>query len=556
VPSVVSTTAPICASGPAIRSIGRRRSESSPVSSKRPGSPARTRPAGGSSYRLPQSIGSPGSRRREADALDAQRVRLVVVDRGPERANGTDRRLGVLRAAEAADTRLPSAVAPSRTTPGRSTCRQTAMCHAGRPPGRLHGASTGGTCRSPGLEQRGRSLGLARRSRAASARPAALRETWWSSKSSMLIRAPGAGIAASTPGRSGTERAVGAAVGIGVRISGIWRRLPAASPIQRARNPASPARARPPAARSGGGARPATHGAARRSDEDVDQMRVGARHSRHVAQRSARCHKRLMPPTRVAPPVDSGSRARAAGGWLRHGRSCAWIDRRAWLQRRDEPVNEPVAGGIRSLRPGSGTRLHLRRAPRGCSGPRASEPQTGCPPTRSAAPPSRRPPSSADVGDGRPVVAPSTACTWAASCATGAATTAELRQRRRAPQRGAFVDGAGRGGTEPSLVGIETGDLLHHPGALPRARWAPMRPVDDREAPKLLGARLTAQRGRAGGHRRVPSLTPPPPGINHASGEGVTCLYRGCGGAVAIRPHRGRRARRAQPICLPSSSAI
>ena len=81
----------------------------------------------------------------EAGAFDANRVDVVLVDGDPERADGSDGRLGVRRTPEPAHERLPSATAPTRTarceidlSPGTAMCPTSAVAgsiftRAGRP---------------------------------------------------------------------------------------------------------------------------------------------------------------------------------------------------------------------------------------------------------------------------------------------------------------------------------------------------------------------------------------------------------------------------------------
>ena len=104
-PPVVSTVAPICVSGSAIRPIGRGDSDSSPTSSKRlPSWPARmpgdepNERAGVAAVDRPLRLAQPA----QAHARDAHGVpALPHLD--AERADGGDRRLGVGGAAEALD---------------------------------------------------------------------------------------------------------------------------------------------------------------------------------------------------------------------------------------------------------------------------------------------------------------------------------------------------------------------------------------------------------------------------------------------------------------------
>ena len=104
-PSVVSICAPIDRSGPAIRSIGRAESDSSPVSVNVPSwkasSPTMSR---ASVPALPQSI-SAERKPAQPDAVHDELV-AVLVHLHAERAHGSERRLGVARPSPAADDRL------------------------------------------------------------------------------------------------------------------------------------------------------------------------------------------------------------------------------------------------------------------------------------------------------------------------------------------------------------------------------------------------------------------------------------------------------------------
>ena len=102
-PSVVSTPAPMRRSGSAIRSIGRERSDSSPVSSNdRPScerEQAGQQPherAGVPAVDRPLRLAEP----QQPDAAHDQPVDLLLVHLRAERAHGGDRRLGVPRPTE------------------------------------------------------------------------------------------------------------------------------------------------------------------------------------------------------------------------------------------------------------------------------------------------------------------------------------------------------------------------------------------------------------------------------------------------------------------------
>ena len=107
-PSSVVTSAPIRRSGSAMRSIGRVRSESSPVRTKRPCWPAST-PAS-RRIKVPafaQSTGASGSAQAaQAETVHDQLVVAELLDLDAERAHRVHRRHRVLRAAEALNVRL------------------------------------------------------------------------------------------------------------------------------------------------------------------------------------------------------------------------------------------------------------------------------------------------------------------------------------------------------------------------------------------------------------------------------------------------------------------
>ena len=194
------------------------------------------------------AAGASRSPRRPAPATRSV-VDVVLVDRDAERADGRDRRLGVGRAAEARD-RASRRRRSRRAAPrgARSTCRRARRCARraavaarssfGRAPARRRRRSPAPRAAPPRARPR------PRRSTSSVSVPPRSGETWWSSKSSMLIRsAPSACvIPASTPGRSGTCTAQPLQLARVARSASasIRRRLPAASPIQRARKPASP----------------------------------------------------------------------------------------------------------------------------------------------------------------------------------------------------------------------------------------------------------------------------------------------------------------------------
>ena len=106
--------------------------------------------------------------------------------------------------------------------------------------------------------------------------------------------------------------------GVVVRRSSIRRRLPLASPIQRARKPASPAAS---ADSSCSTRRRCSASAAREGvailEEDVDpDPRVRAGDARHVAQRPAGGGERLVAFDAVAPAWLTRTFASACGRWL------------------------------------------------------------------------------------------------------------------------------------------------------------------------------------------------------------------------------------------------
>ena len=182
--------------------------------------------------------------------MHEQRVRTVLLDLDPERADRGDRRLGVRGAPETRDAGLVVADRPEQDARGgRSTCRPGRRC-ARRAARRARSRR-----RSLLEHRRGHdAVALASRSRTArsaspspetstvSVPPRSL-ETWSISKSSTLIRsAPSAWkMPASTPGRSGMwMRSRCRVPGSAKAVSSSRRRCALASPIQRARNPASP----------------------------------------------------------------------------------------------------------------------------------------------------------------------------------------------------------------------------------------------------------------------------------------------------------------------------
>ena len=163
-PSVVSTAAPISASGVAMRSIGRERSDSSPVSSKLPSWPA----------------SRPGSRRASVPALPQSIARAPEAAQAGTRTRGRRRRPPPpprrAREPRRSSTRCPpsgrsprSRVSPSATAPSSTRAvrdrlvarNRDAALHRRR---RLdpHSARTGETDDAVALrlEQRRRALGL------------------------------------------------------------------------------------------------------------------------------------------------------------------------------------------------------------------------------------------------------------------------------------------------------------------------------------------------------------------------------------------------------------
>ena len=265
----------------------------------------------------------------------------------------------------------------------------------------------------------------------------------------MLIRsAPSACvIAASTPGPVGDvdAHAVQRARRRRTRCSSIRRRLPAASPIQRARKPASPCVERgldllDPAAVLG--ERLADRLGVVEEDVDPD-ARVRAGDARHVAQRAAGVRERLVAlDARRARLVDDHVRehvrhvARQRDEPVVRGR----VDRdRHRAELGDEAVDEAVALGVGLRRRRRGTTSRRRRCPaEACSAPRASEPQIGWPPTKRGEPRRRRDDARlrrADVGDGRLLAPPPRAPPRPRPAAPRSAPRRPRARRPRAPPR-------------------------------------------------------------------------------------------------------------------------
>ncbi len=153
------------------------------------------------------------------------------------------------------------------------------------------------------------------------------------------------------------------------------------------------------------------------------------------------------PSTRPEPAWLTSRFASACGRWLVRAtsRSCACgsIATGTAPSAGDESVDEPVALGVGLGESASGTRSRPRRDRRSrARRPAPREPQTGWPPTNRAEPRAAAQtalfvePTSVTVQ--RSPLDSSAARTWAASCATGAATTA-----RSASARAAASDSAG-----------------------------------------------------------------------------------------------------------------
>ena len=334
---------------------------------------------------LPQSIGAAGALEpAQADAVDDAACRRRCSSTStPERAHDAERRLGVARAAPAADERL---AVGERADQQRAVRDRLVAGHADVPvdprAARSHRELMDHHRAPPRRRRRSPAPRAARPPRRASPSPVTSSvsvpprsgEMCWSSKSSMLIRsAPSACvIAASTPGRSGTwtrTRCSAPASGVGAaRASGGGCR--AASPIQRARKPASLAVERgldllDPAAVLG--ERLADRG--RVVEEDVDpDPRVRAGDAGHVAQRAAGVRERLVAlDARRARLVDEHVRehvrqvARQRDEPVVRGR----VDRdRHGAELGDEAVHEPVAARGRSAAVGGqepGRALEERR---------------------------------------------------------------------------------------------------------------------------------------------------------------------------------------------------
>ena len=239
----------------------------------------------------------------------------------------------------------------------------------------------------------------------------------------MLIRsAPSACvIPASTPGRSGTwTRAAAARRGRGRRSASIAAAIPAASPIQRARKPASP---RSSAASSCSTRRRCSASASRSAlgvlEEDVDpDPRVRAGDAGHVAQRARPRRRAARGPRRGLAPAWLTSRfASACGRWLvsATSRSCA-SGRRRPASRRARRRSRGRGGSARGRwrRAASGTRSRPRRARRARAPARA--------------PRSRRP-------DGRRRSADRRAAAQTRALVEPTSVTVRLRRSPRAPPR-------------------------------------------------------------------------------------------------------------------------
>ena len=280
---------------------------------------------------LPQSIDA-GLQAAQADAVHDE---LVAVARRPRRRARAPRRASTrCRPSVRSRARRSRRPRPRRAAArgARSTCRRARR--GGPRAGRAGSISHRCTARDDDavalrLEQRRGALRpRPRRRRARVSVPPRSGEMWWSSKSSMLIRsAPSACvIPASTPGRSGTcTRSRCSAPGSGYSRSSMRRRLLDASPIQRARKPASPCSSA--ASTCSIRRRCSASALADRVgvvEEDVDpDARVRARDARHVAERAAGVRERLV-------PVDA-RRARLVDDHVReHVRHVA--------RQRDEPV--------------------------------------------------------------------------------------------------------------------------------------------------------------------------------------------------------------------------
>ncbi len=329
-PAAGSTAAPICAgaarrSGPSAASTATRR-RSARTRPSWPGEDAR-QGAGRACPRCRSRSAPSGARRpRRPDAVDhaaSSSSRSSTCD--AERAHGAERRLGVGRAAPVPRRRSRPRRARRRAARGaRSTCRREPRRRpTSIPAGSILTPSTGtmSTRVALALEQRRgpRRLGLALDEHGE--RPPRSGETWWSSKSSMLIRStPSAWvIPASTPGRSGTWTSTRcSAPGSG---NAPWSRPRLLTPPRRSSARGSPRRApraRPRPARSGGGARRARRRARRRCRGRCRPRSAGSR------RRCASCRGASRPPLasgswpstrRGAGLVQrAGSRARAAGG--------------------------------------------------------------------------------------------------------------------------------------------------------------------------------------------------------------------------------------------------
>ena len=210
----------------------------------------------------------------------------------------------------------------------------------------------------------------------------------------MLIRsAPSAcAIPAITPGRSGTCTRSRCS-SPGVLVGGLEQ------PAAIRRRLADPAREEARVARRERGLdlleAPAMLGERRAErlavlEEDVDpDARVRAGDARHVAQRAAGVERaaRARPRARLRPGSGARSRARAGGGSSppRAGRATRGRSRPERRRARRRSGAAPCSSPARSRRPASGTRSRRRTAPPVArSGPRASEPQIGWPPTKRA----------------------------------------------------------------------------------------------------------------------------------------------------------------------------
>ena len=120
-------SAPIRRSGSTMRCIGRRESDSSPIERERAvleGEQAGQEPRERAGVAAVDRLGG-RAQPAQPDAVHDQLVRAELLDLGAQRAHGLQGRLGVGRAAEAADVRLAVGDGPEAGASGaRSTCRR------------------------------------------------------------------------------------------------------------------------------------------------------------------------------------------------------------------------------------------------------------------------------------------------------------------------------------------------------------------------------------------------------------------------------------------------